>query len=150
MSADVDTSRSTSGYVMTYAGGAVSWLSRLQKSMALSTMEAEYMAVVQPGKEVIWMKDFIGELGIRQEEFRLHCESQSDIHLAKNATYNSRTKHIQRRYHWLRERVEDKDFALTKIHTEENGSDMLTKVLSVEKLDVCRRRIGMASHPMAE
>ena len=64
MSADVDTSRSTSGYVMTYAGGAVSWQSRMQKSVALSTTEAEYMAAVEAGKEVIWMKDFIGELGI--------------------------------------------------------------------------------------
>ena len=61
-----------------------------------------------------------------------------------------RTKHIQRRYHWIRERVEDKTIALTKIHTEENGSNMLTKVLSMEKLDLCRRRIRMASHPMPE
>ena len=65
MSADVDTSRSTSGYVMTYAGGAISWQSRLQKSLALATTEAEYMVVVEADKEVIWMKDFIGELGIR-------------------------------------------------------------------------------------
>ena len=64
MSADVDTSRSTSGYVMTYAGGAISWQLRLQKSVALSTTEAEYMAAVEAGKEVLWMKDFIGELGI--------------------------------------------------------------------------------------
>ena len=90
------------------------------------------------------MKDFIGELGIRQEEFRPHYNSQSVIQLAKNAAYHSRTKHIQRRYHWLWERVEDKDFALTKIHTEENVLDMLTKVLSAEKLDVCRRRIRMS------
>ena len=126
------------------------WQSRLQKSVALSTTEAEYMAVVQVAKEVIWMKDFIRELGIRQEEFRLYGDSQCAIHITKNATYHSRTKHIQRRDHWLWERVEDKDFSLTKIHTEENGSDMLTKVLSAEKLDVCRRRIGMASHPMPE
>ena len=53
MSADVDTSRSTSGYVMTYAGGAVSWQSRLLKSVALSTTEAEYMAAVEAVKEVI-------------------------------------------------------------------------------------------------
>ena len=69
MSANVDTSRSTSGYVMTYAGGAVSWQLRLQKTVALSTTEAEYMATVEAGKEVLWMKDFIGELGIRQEEY---------------------------------------------------------------------------------
>ena len=99
MSVDVDTSRSTFGYVMTYAGGAVSWQSRLQKSVALSTTEAEYMETIEAGKEVIWMKDFIGELGIRLEEFRLHCDSQSVIHLAKNVPYHYRTKHIQRRYH---------------------------------------------------
>ena len=64
MSADVDTSRSTSRYVMTYAGGAVSWQSRLEKSVALSTTEAEYMGVVESGKEVISMKDFIREIGI--------------------------------------------------------------------------------------
>ena len=130
--------------------GGVSWQSRLQKSVALSTTEAEYMLVVEVSKEVIWMKDFIGELGIRQEEFWLHCDNQSVIHLAKNAAYHSRTKHIQRRYHWLRERVEDKDFALTKIHTEENLSGILTKVLLVEKLDMCQRRIGIVSHPMLE
>ena len=84
---------------MTYAGGAVSWQSRLQKTVALSTSEAEYMAAVEAGKEVLRMKDFIGELGIRQEEYRLYCDSQSAIHLAKNAAYHSRTKHIQRRYH---------------------------------------------------
>ena len=58
-------------------GGAVSRQSRLQKTVALSTTEAEYMAVVEAGKEVLWMKDFIGELGIRQEEYRLYCDSQS-------------------------------------------------------------------------
>ena len=96
------------------------------------------------------MKNFIGELGIRHEEFQFHCDSQSAIHLAKNGAYHSRTKHIQRRYHWIWERVKDKDFALTKIHTEENVSDMLTKVLSTEKLDMCWRQIGMASHPIPE
>ena len=99
MSADVDTSRSTSEYVTTCAGGVVSWQSRLQKSVALATTELEYMAVVEAHKEVIWMKDFIGELGIQHEAFRLHCDNQSAIHLAKNAAYQSSTKHIQRRYH---------------------------------------------------
>ena len=150
MSVDADTSRSTSGYVMTYARGVVLWQSRLQKTVALSTMEAEYMAVVEAGKEIIWMKDFIRELGIQQEEYRLYCDSQSAIHLAKNAAYHSRTKHIQRRYHWIRERVEDQEFVLTKIHTEENQSDMVTKVLTTGKLDVCRKRIRLTRHPMSK
>ena len=95
-------------------------------------------------------EDFIGELSIRQDEYRLYCDSQSAIHLAKNAAYHSRTKHIQRRYHWIRERVDDQEFALTKIHTDENGSDMLTKVLTPDKLDACRKRIGLVRHPMPE
>ena len=82
-----------------------------------------------------------------QEEFLLHCDSQSAFHLAKNATYHSRTKHIQRRYHWLRERVEENEFVLAKIHTDENGSDMLTKVLPMEKLVVCRQRTGLVDSP---
>ena len=71
---------------MTYAGGAVSWKSRLQKVVALSTTEA--------GKELIWMKNFLSELGMKQEKFLLHCDNQSVIHLTKNAAYHSRTKHI--------------------------------------------------------
>ena len=108
------------------------------------------MAAMEAGKEVLWMKDFIGELSIQQEEYRLYYDSQSAIHLAKNAAYHSRTKHIQRRYHWIRERVEDREFALTKIHTAENGSDMLTKVLIPDKLDACRKQIGLERHSMPE
>ena len=77
------------------------------------------MAVVEAGKEIIWVKDLIGELRIQQDEIQLYYHNQSVIHLAKNVAYHSRTKHIQRRYHWLRERIEDKDIALTKVHTEE-------------------------------
>ena len=126
MSAYVDTSRSTSDYVMTYTGGAVSWQTRQPNSVALSTTEVEYMAVVEAYKEVIWMKDFIGEKGIKHEEFRLHCDNKVSSTLRRTQPTTPGPS------------------------TEENGSDMLTKVLSTEKLDVCRRRIEMASNPMPE
>ena len=96
------------------------------------------MAVVEAGKEILWMKDFIGELDIRQDEYRLYCDSQSAIYLAKNAAYHSRTKHIQRRYHWIWEQVEDREFTMTKIHTAESGSDMLTRVLIPDMMNACR------------
>ena len=92
------------------------------------------MVVVEVGKEIIWMSDFTSELGMRQEQFRLHYDNKSVIHLAQNAAYHSITKHIQRRYHWLKERVDERKFTLVKIHTDDNGSDMLMKVLSMDKL----------------
>ena len=73
-----------------------------------------------------------------------------DGFLHDNAAYHSRTKHIQRRYHWIRERVEKREFVLTKIHTSKNGSDILTKVLTPDKLEACRKQIGLARHPMFE
>ena len=105
------------------------------------------MAAVEAEKELIYMRDFLRELGMKQEKFLLHCDNQSVIHLAKNVAYHSRTKHIQRRYHWLRERVEENEFVLAKIHTDENGSDMLTKILSMEKLVVFRKKTGLVDSP---
>ena len=65
----IDTSRSTSGYMMTYVRGVVLWQSKLQNVVALSATEVEYIVAVELGKEIVWMKNFISELGIRQEEF---------------------------------------------------------------------------------
>jgi len=89
MSGDVDSSKSTSGYLMTFVGTAVSWQLRLQKCVALSTIEAEYIATVEAGKELLWMKNFPEEVGLNQEKYALHCDSQSAIQLAKNAAYHS-------------------------------------------------------------
>ena len=65
MAGDVDNRKSTSGYLMTFSGGAVSWRSRLQKCVALSTTEVEYIAIVEACKELLWMKCFMKELGFK-------------------------------------------------------------------------------------
>ena len=101
MAGDVDTRRSTSGYLITFSGGAVSWQSRLQKCVALSTTEAEFIVATEASKELLWMKKFLSELGFQQERPQLFCDSQSAIHLAKNSTFHSRSKHIEVRYHWI-------------------------------------------------
>ncbi|CAJ2642124.1 unnamed protein product [Trifolium pratense] len=143
MACDLDCRKSTSGYMMTFAGGAVSWQSRLQKCVALSTTEAEYIVATEAAKELLWMKKFLQELGFEQEKFVLFCDSQSAIHLGKNPTFHSRSKHIEVRYHWIREALEMKSFSLEKIHTDENGSDMMTKTLPVTKMICCRKKAGM-------
>ena len=94
MAGDIDSRKSTSGFLYTFAGGAVSWQSRLQKCVALSTTEAEYIVAAEAGKEMLWLKRYLQELGIKQKEYKVHCDSQSALDLSKNSMYDSRTKHI--------------------------------------------------------
>ncbi|PKI73919.1 hypothetical protein CRG98_005683 [Punica granatum] len=96
---DIDSRKSTSGYLMTFAGGAISWQSKLQKCIALSTTEAEYIAVTEGCKEMLWLQKFLQELSLKQERYVLHCDSQSAIHLCKNPTLHSRSKHIDIKFH---------------------------------------------------
>ena len=91
------------------------------------------------------MKCFIKEFGFKQQRYVIYCDNQSSIHLGKNTTFHSRTKHIDVRYHWMRDALNDELFELEKIHTDHNGSNMLTKNLPRKKLELCRFATGMAS-----
>eukprot|EP00253_Pinus_taeda_P013798 PITA_13798 len=88
MVGDMDTRKSTTSYLYTFAGAAVSWVSRLQRIVALSTTEAEYIAGTEACKEMLWMQRFLGEIGIKQDKYVLYCDSQSAIHLAKNPAFH--------------------------------------------------------------
>ena len=145
MAGDHDSRKSTSSYIFTLAGGAVSWQSKLQKCVALSTTEAEYIAAVEAGKELMWLKRFLQELGFRQKEYMIHCDSQSAMDLSKNSMYHSSTKHIDVRYHWLREAVEKQEIKLSKINTDDNPADMLTKVVPCEKHKLCSDIVGLSN-----
>ena len=89
------------------------------------------------------MKKFLQELGLKQEGYAVYCDNQSVIHLSKNSTYHSRSKHIDVRYHWILDVFEMKELQLEKVHINDNGSDMLTKSLPKEKLEACRRRASL-------
>ena len=142
---DLNGRKSTSRYLFTFAGGAVSWQSRLQKYVALSTTKTEYIAANEAGKKRLWLKRFLQELGLKQDGYVVNCDSQSAIDLSKNSMYHSHSKHIEVRYHWLRLVVEQQSFELEKIHTDKNLADMLTKVVSREKLKLCAELAGMNS-----
>ncbi|CAH9126150.1 unnamed protein product [Cuscuta epithymum] len=119
-------------------------MSRLQKSVALSTTEAEYMAIAEAAKEMIWLKNFLSELGMKQGDCDLYCDNQSAIHLAKNPVFHSRTKHIKMRYHFIRELIEDGTINLKKkILGTKNPADMLTKAVTTEKLKLCMASTGL-------
>ena len=90
----VDTRRSTTGWMYTFAGSTISWRSVLQDCTSVSTTEAEYVAASEACKEAIWLSCLVGEFGLEQKIPVLHCDSQSAIALAKNPVFHARTKHI--------------------------------------------------------
>ena len=118
----------------------------LQSIVALSTTEAEYMAITKAAKEAIWLQGLLRELGIGQEEITIFCDSQSAIQLAKNQVYHARTKHIDVRYHFIREIIEDSGVIMQKIHTTDNPADMLTKVVTTVKFQHCLNLINIVEH----
>ena len=96
---NVDSRKSISGYLLTFARGAVSWQFRLQQCIALSITEVEYVTIIKGCKETLWMKNFLQEHDVKQDSYIVYCDSQSIIHLAKNSTYHSKSRHIDVRYH---------------------------------------------------
>jgi hypothetical protein len=132
------------GDVFTLAGGPIFWRSMIQSTIAMSTTEAEYMAVAEVAKEALWLKGLVKELGIQQGGVQLHCDNQSAIYLAKNQVYHARTKHIDVRFHKIRELISTGDLLLEKIHTSENATDMLTKPVIADKFKHCLDLINVS------
>jgi hypothetical protein len=95
------------------------------------------MAAAEAAKEALWLTGLVKELGIQQGGVSLYCDSQSAIHLAKNQVYHARTKHIDVRFHKIKELVATAELLLKKIHTSENAADMLTKPITTDKFKHC-------------
>eukprot|EP00253_Pinus_taeda_P022988 PITA_22988 len=141
---DLDQRRSTSGYVFNLFGGAVSWMSKKQSIVALSTTEAEYMVATHASKEAVWLQRLCSSMGLIQGAIRIDCDSQSAIFLAKNPAYHSKTKHTNVQYHFVRDMIEDKKVFLVKVDTSKNTTDALTKSVSSEKFSWCRETMGVS------
>ena len=136
---DLDKRRSTTGYVFTMAKGPICWRSILQPTVALSTTEAEYMAIAEAIKEAMWTLGLLGDLGVEQHKLDVYCDSQSAIYLARYQVHHARTKHIDVQYHFVREVVAEGEIRLKKVATEDNPTDMLTKVVNTAKFEHCLR-----------
>ncbi|KAL9261973.1 Retrovirus-related Pol polyprotein from transposon TNT 1-94-like protein [Drosera capensis] len=125
---DLDKRRSLTGYVFILGGSAGSWRATLQDTVALSTTEAEYMATAEATKEALWLNRLVEELGVKQEESSvIFCDNQSAVQLTKNTMYHERTKHIDIRFHFVRNEVAKGTIKVKKVPTAENPADMLTK-----------------------
>ncbi|GJY19058.1 retrotransposon protein, putative, ty1-copia subclass [Tanacetum coccineum] len=143
---DPDKGRSITGYVFMVHGCVVSWKATLQHVVALSTTEAEYMALTEAVKESIWLKGLLIELGVNLRSVVVNCDNQSSIHLSRNAMFHERTKHINVRYHFIREIVESKEIEVAKIGTKDNAADAFTKVVLGPKFKYCMEILGVGAN----
>ena len=125
-------------------GGPVSWLSRLQKTTALSVTEAEYMTMSEALKECLWLHPFLKSIGMDNDDAPvLKVDNQSAIALAKNPEFHKHTKHVGIRYHWIRQEQEIGNVRVCYVPTNQNGADMFTKAVSRSLLESHIENIGL-------
>ena len=128
---DVDTRRSTSGYVFQIGSGTVSWSSRKQQTVAKSSTEAEYVALSSATQEAVWLRRLMKDLGRQMDApTTIYEDNQGAIELAKNAKFHNRTKHIDICHHFVRERVVSNEIRVIYCPTEDMIADIMTKGLA--------------------
>jgi hypothetical protein len=129
--------------VFTVGGYAISWKATLQDVPAQSTTEAEYMAINEACKEVFWLKDLFVEFCGDDSCIKLFCDSQSAIYLTKDKMFHERTKHIDIKYHYVRDVVARGKLQVCKISIHDNPADMMTKHIPVAKFELCSNLVGI-------
>ena len=143
---DVDTGRSTSGYVFKVANCTVSWSSKKQASVTKSTTEAEYVTLSQATQEAIWLRRLLSDIGCRSEEPTVIFEdNQGAIEISKNAKFHNRTKHIDVRFHFIREKVLLNEVKVIYLSTEEMLADVMTKELTKGKFEKLRNMLNISA-----
>ena len=141
---DMDTRRSTSGYIFLHLGGAISWGSKRQSCTAISTTEAEYVAASNATQEAVWIQRLLGQIGqLPPGPVRILCDNQSAISLVHNPAHHQRTKHIDVKFHFIREKQASNFIDIVYIDTQHQLADIFTKPLSTPQFNFIRARIGV-------
>ena len=143
---DVDDSKSTSGFVYMLNGGAVCWKSSKQNTTADSTTEAEYVAASEAAKEGVWLRNFIQELGVvpnASDPVPLYCDNTGAVAQAKEPRSHQKSKHIQRKYHIIRDIIDRGEVRVERVTSEDNIADPFTKPLSGSVHEKHRESMGL-------
>ena len=144
--ADGEDRKSISAYIAILAGGAVSWRAKKQATVATSSTEAEYMALLEATKESIWIQRLLSELGQKAAIKNTNVifeDNQGAIALAHNPAHHPRTKHINIQYHFVRDCVENGKVKLEYCPTAEMVADALTKPLSKDRHQGMMEKMGL-------
>jgi hypothetical protein len=143
---NIDERKSTSGYVFLLNNGAITWSSKKQSCIALSTMEAEYVACLAAVQEAVWLRRFLQHLEIVRDALNpvtIHCDSMAALAYAKDPKYHGRTKHIDIRYHYIRDMIAQKEVVLKHISTSRMVADPLTKPIARDVFQAHVRSLGL-------
>ena len=143
---DVEGRKSTSGYIFHFGSGAISWSSKKQQVVALSTTEAEYMAAASSACQAVWLRRLCDELNQKQgSPTKIFCDNKSAISLTKNPVFHGRSKHIDIKFHYIRELVSSKEIEVEFCKSEEQIADILTKPLKADIFHRLKEKMGMCT-----
>ena len=135
--------KSTSGTCHIFGNSLISWNSKKQVSVALSTAEAEYIAAGSCCAQILWMKQQLLDYGLKLDRIPIRCDNTSAINLTKNPVQHSRTKHIDIRHHFLRDHVEKGDCVFEFVESTKQLADIFTKPLPKESFFYIRSELGI-------
>jgi hypothetical protein len=142
----IDDRKSTSGYVFILGSCAISWSSKKQPTISLSSTEVEYIALTSTTSEAIWLKRILTYLKQEQQDATIiYCDNMSTISISKNIMFHSCTKHIDIKYHFIRDHVRKGEFELKFCKTNDQLVDIFTKELPREKFHYMRKMLGITS-----
>jgi len=141
---DIDDRRRTSGFVFLFGSGAVSWSSKKQQVVTLSNTKAEYIVVASCTCQCIWIKRVLEKLGLEEHKnILIFCDNNSTIQLSKNPVFHGRSKHIDIKFHFLRDLVKDGTIKLNYCSSQTQVAGIMTKPLKLEQFSKLRRMLGM-------
>ena len=141
---DMDDGRSTSGLIFYYGTSPISWVSQKQGTVALSSCEAEFMAATSAACQALWLRGLLSEMtGEKEEIVTLKVDNSSAIALMKNPVFHGRSKHINTRYHFIRECIEREQIKVEHVSGDLQRADILTKALPRLKFNEMRSFIGV-------
>ncbi|WJX39850.1 hypothetical protein P8452_27360 [Trifolium repens] len=135
--------KSTSGNCQFIGENLISWASKRQTTIALSTAEAEYISAAKCCTQLLWMKYQLEDYNIAESSIPLYCDNTAAIHLSKNPILHSRAKHIEIKHHFIRDHVQKGTIDIQFIDTEHQWADIFTKPLAIERFDFIKKKLNM-------
>ncbi|KAK2401717.1 putative mitochondrial protein [Trifolium repens] len=135
--------KSTSGNCQFIGENLISWASKRQTTIALSTTEAEYISAAKCCTQLLWMKYQLEDYNIAESSIPLYCDNTAAIHLSKNPILHSRAKHIEIKHHFIRDHVQKGTIDIQFIDTEHQWADIFTKPLAIERFDFIKKNLNM-------